>query len=432
MSSEAAVNPIRTFWRKRSNRKLYKDITGSVRHTLIEDDDILTEEQKSRLAEFIKAADEAKSNPDPVQCAVALNDLAREYGAYSGRSSFKAWLGSVLDVLAVAFGVAFGLRALFIQPFQIPTSSMQPTLFGIHYIDREASAPYRSSFVKLCTPLGASDAKIVSPRDYASVESDPVPVNRPLLSLLPSLLHPGDLYLSGSLLKVGGTDFLVPGTEPRDNIFRYLPEDPRSRTYRQDETLFDGWLSSGDHLFVDRVSIHFKPLKRGEVFVFNTEGLSMSEEDGYGHVLNMPLSGYYYIKRLVGLPGDTLRIQDGHLYIRPKNENTFRPAEWFNPAFTKVYSELGGYQGHQAMGCLKEGEDYTVPEGFCFALGDNTANSLDSRYWGALPVKNIIGRACFVFWPVSRRLGPVDRQYPIPVPTEYPPSSTQPTAMRLQ
>ena len=417
------MNFIQTFLLKRSNRKLHREIVSSVSHTLAEDDDILSDEEKARLAEFSAAADAAKANPDPAASAEALKAVSQEFADYSGRSSFRAWMCSVLDVLAVAFGVAFGLRALFVQPFQIPTSSMQPTLFGIHYIDREASAPYRSPLVKFFTPLGASDAKIVSPRDFAMVESDPVPVVRPWGSLIRSLLHPGDFYRTGSVLRFGGEDFLLPGEDPRDNIFRYLPEDPRTRMYREGETVFDGWVSSGDHLFVDRVSIHFKPLRRGEVFVFNTEGL-----ESHG----MPLTGYYYIKRLAGLPGDTLRIQDGHLYIRPKNENTFRPAEWFNPAFAKVYSEMGGYQGHRGMGRLEENVELTVPDNCCFALGDNTANSLDSRDWGPLPVKNIIGRALFVFWPISRRIGAVDRQYPIPVPTVYPPNSTQPTAMNLQ
>ena len=231
---------LRSFWKKRTNRKLYKDITSSVRHTLAEDDDILTDEEKADLAKFIRAADEAKANPDPDLCAEALNAVSQGYAEYSGRSSFRAWMASVLDVLAVAFGVAFGLRALFVQPFQIPTSSMQPTLFGIHYIDREASDPHRGKLVKFFTPLGASDAKIVAPRDYSTVESDPIPVVRPWLSLIPSLLHPGDFYHTGSILRFGGQDFLVPGDEPRDNIFRYLPEDPRSRMYRQGETVFDG------------------------------------------------------------------------------------------------------------------------------------------------------------------------------------------------
>lgn len=441
------MNFFRTFWRKRANRKLYRDVVASVRHTLIEDDDILTDEQKTRLDGFIRAADEAKSNPDLEQSAEALNAVSRDYASFSGRSTFRAWMASVLDVLAVAFGVAFGVRALFLQPFQIPTSSMQPTLFGIHYIDREASAPYRSPVVKFFTPLGASEAKLVSPRDNAFIESKPVPFSRSLISQIPSLLHPGRFYLTASNIRFGGRDFTVPGSDPSENIFRYLPEDPTvtpeslaesrptPRLYAEGETVFDGWVSSGDHLFVDRVSIHFKPLKRGEVFVFNTEGLYMQESDGRGGVCNVPLPGYYYIKRLAGLPGDTLRIRNDHLYIRPKGETEFRPAEDFNPAFAKLYSSQGGYQGHQAMGFLKDGE-FTLPDGFCFALGDNTANSLDSRYWGPLPVKNIIGRALFVFWPISRRLGPVDRRDPLPVPTELPDErksrSTQPTAMRLQ
>ena len=418
------MDDFRTFRLKRANRKAYKDIVSSVRHTLIEDDDILSDERKARLAEFVKAADEAKANPDPRQCAEALDAVAQDYAAFSGRSSFKAWMISVLDVLAVAFGVAFGVRALFIQPFQIPTSSMQPTLFGIHYIDREASDPYRNSAVKFFTPLGASDAKVISPKDDAFMESESVPFSRPLLSLIPSLLHPGDFYSTASVFRFGGQDFTVPGSDPSENIFRYLPEDPRSRVYAEGETVFDGWVSSGDHLFVDRISIHFKPLKRGEVFVFNTEGLYSSH--------GVPLTGYYYIKRLAGLPGDTLKIENRHLYIRPKGEKEFRPAEDFNPAFAKVYSGQGGYQGHHPMGRLEDGVELTLPDDCCFALGDNTANSLDSRDWGPLPVKNIIGRALFVFWPISRRLGTVDRCDPLPVPTVSPQTSTQPTAMRLQ
>ena len=426
------MDNFRTFRLKRANRKAYKDLVSSVRHTLIEDDDILSDERKARLAEFIRAADEAKANPDPQQCAEALDAVAQDYAEFSGRSTFRTWLISVLDVLAVAFGVAFGVRALFIQPFQIPTSSMQPTLFGIHYIDREASDPHRSSAVKFFTPLGASDAKLVSPKDGSFLESGSVPFNRSLFSLIPSILHPGDFYSTASLFRFGGQDVMVPGSNPSENIFRYLPEDPswpedyapgRPR-YAEGETVFDGWVSSGDHLFVDRVSIHFKPLKRGEVFVFNTEGLYSSQ--------GLPLSGYYYIKRLAGLPGDTLKIETDHLYIRPKGETEFRPAEDFNPAFAKVYSGQGGYQGHRPMGRLEKGVELTLPDDCCFALGDNTANSLDSRDWGPLPVKNIIGRALFVFWPISRRLGTVDRQDPLPVPTIYPQTSTQPTAMRLQ
>ena len=63
------MNFLQTLWLKRSNRKLHRDIVSSVRHTLAEDDDILSDEEKAQLGEFVKAADEAKANPDPAACA---------------------------------------------------------------------------------------------------------------------------------------------------------------------------------------------------------------------------------------------------------------------------------------------------------------------------------------------------------------------------
>ena len=70
------MNPLQAIWKKRSNRKLYKDIVSSVRHTLAEDDDILSEEEKEQLRGFEKAADEAKANPDPAACAEALKTVS--------------------------------------------------------------------------------------------------------------------------------------------------------------------------------------------------------------------------------------------------------------------------------------------------------------------------------------------------------------------
>ena len=98
------MNPLQAIWKKRSNRKLYKDIVSSVRHTLAEDDDILSDEEKTELAGFVRAADEAKAVEDPAQCAEALNAVAQDYAAYSGRASFRTWMASVLDVLAKCYG----------------------------------------------------------------------------------------------------------------------------------------------------------------------------------------------------------------------------------------------------------------------------------------------------------------------------------------
>ena len=169
--------------------------------------------------------------------------------------------------------------------------------------------------------------------------------------------------------------------------------------YRKGELLCDGWLSTGDHLFVDRLSIHFLPLKRGDVIVFTTENIKSPTQ---------PLGGYYYIKRLVGLPGDTLKIADNILYIRPEGETEFKPATAFSDKFQRLYSFEGGYQGHIASELLAPGLELKVPKDMFFALGDNTSNSLDGRNWGFIPRKNMIGRGLNVFWPLSRRWGFVD------------------------
>ena len=154
--------------------------------------------------------------------------------------------------------------------------------------------------------------------------------------------------------------------------------------------------------------------------MFNTEGIYSPD----GRSLTS-VSGYYYIKRLVGLPGDTLKIVDNQLLIRPAGATEFKPIQEIAPVFKKLYSGQGGYQGHtnspgEGGGgyLLRRAEDeFTVPADSYFMLGDNTRFSADSRLWGVVPRRNIVGRALVVFWPFSRRWGVVDRAEPLPVPT---------------
>ena len=328
-----------------------------------------------------------------------------------------------LDVIVVALSVAFGIRALFVQPFKIPTSSMQPTLFGIHYVDEAESQPYRNGVINFFLPLGMSKAEL-TPGKAGFLREGASPFRRSVADMLSCVLDPLNCYWDASRVAVGDILYTLPGSDVRANIYRYLDFNPEKKFFQEDETVFKGYLSAGDHLFVDRMSIHFLPLERGDVFVFNTENLRGSN--------GLPLSGYYYIKRLVGLPGDTLKIQNHVLYIRPRGETEFKRSDEFSPKFSKIYSGQGGYQGYNPAGLLAEGREYTVPEDHFFALGDNTANSYDSRYWGPVPRENIVGRALNIFWPVSRRWGWVDRLPPLNVPTVTPESTTQPSAMRLQ
>ena len=411
------MNPVSRFFVNRKLKKRHKELRTFVRGVLASDDDILTPEKKEAYRALLAQIEAAGKTDEK-----AIAELEQKTNRIADRSSFFFVMRGWLDVLAVALTVAFGIRGLFLQPFKIPTSSMQPTLFGIHYMDSEESRENTGFFTRLFLPFGASRARLQAPESGPLLEGS-VPVTRSIPSLVLSLPDPAEFYLTGSLVSIGGETQLLPGDNVQDNIYRYLDNPPAGRSYEKGEVVFDGWLSSGDHLFVDRLSIHLLPLKRGEIFIFNTETLLFRGKE---------LPGYYYIKRVAGVGGDTLKIENNTLLIRPKGETEFRRSDEFGEAFRKINSMKGGYQGHAPLGLLADGREFTVPEGSYFALGDNTNNSLDSRFWGAVPHRNVIGRPLNVFWPVSRRWGFTDRLPPLDCDTVFPEKSTQPTAMHRQ
>lgn len=94
-----------------------------------------------------------------------------------------------------------------------------------------------------------------------------------------------------------------------------------------------------------------------------------------------------FIKRLIALPGETVEIKNGTIYINDK------------PLLGRVFNQIY-YYNRGELG--REGEKTTVPEDNFFVLGDNSASSQDSRYWGFVPRKNILGKAMLIYWPPQR------------------------------
>ena len=392
--------------RKRKLRKQLKNLLNSTIYRLDCDDDILDSKTKQELQTVRTELKDLMSRCDPAE-SKAVSACEARLERLMPKNDLPRKIRNFLDVLVVACTVAGGIRALYIQPFRIPTSSMQPTLFGIHYVDREASKPFLGPLTRMMMPIQASAAKV-------QVKSDG-------LVSAEYRMRSKNLISTVSDFHIGQEVYTVPG-DYLAQVLRYLPK-PKP-FYREGDIFCDGWLSTGDHVFVERFSLFFRLFKRGDVIVFNTENISSPTQ---------PLGGYYYIKRLVGLPGDTLQISDNILMIRPKGEKEFRPAWEFSDAFRKVYSLKGGYQGHKADGLLSLGGELTVPDGHYFALGDNTNFSLDGRNWGFIPRRNMVGLAVMIFWPVSRRWGIVDTKGPLDTPTVMPAEPFfQPAAMSMQ
>ncbi|OHB82174.1 MAG: signal peptidase I [Planctomycetes bacterium RBG_19FT_COMBO_48_8] len=132
-------------------------------------------------------------------------------------------------------------------------------------------------------------------------------------------------------------------------------------------------LVPGDRIFV-RKSKKYIP-KRGDVIVFK------SPDDP-----DTP-----WIKRVAALPGETLEIKNEILYI---DEQKIK-----HPALKNIEYPPMDYVG-------MEGEPYVVPENHIFVIGDNTANSEDSRAFGAIPLSDVVGKAYKIYWPLGRR-GPI-------------------------
>ena len=140
--------------------------------------------------------------------------------------------------------------------------------------------------------------------------------------------------------------------------------------------------SSSDRVLACRVCLHLGAPSRGDIVVFNTprEAALKCGEGGT------------FVKRVVGLPGDTVREDDhGFIWIKsPGAESFVKLNEPYVPASSR------------AADSSHFGQTWHVPNGDYFTIGDNRAESCDSRTWGSVPRHNLIGTVFFTYWPLSR------------------------------
>lgn len=126
------------------------------------------------------------------------------------------------------------------------------------------------------------------------------------------------------------------------------------------------------YILTNIIALKFNKPKLGDVIVFKAP--PDPEKD--------------YIKRVIGIPGDTVSIKNGDVYVNGKllNQSVF------------LKSSVKTYGGS----FLAEDEVKTVPPESYFVIGDNRAGSSDSREWGFISVKSIIGQSFFVYWPLDK------------------------------
>jgi signal peptidase I len=140
-------------------------------------------------------------------------------------------------------------------------------------------------------------------------------------------------------------------------------------------------LAVNDRLVIEKLSAHVRGIHRGDILVFHSVNEPWSQ-DLWSQALRFlsvdqqtPL-----IKRVVGLPGETISVDNGQVFIDGM------------PLLEAYIKEAPAYQ----MAPLK------IPSGYLFMMGDNRNNSADSHVWGPLPLDHVKGRAFFRYWPAQR------------------------------
>ncbi len=350
----------------------------------------------------------------------------------------KTALVENVEFFLVAAIVILGIRTYFVQPFKIPTNSMWPTYNGMtaQVYKAPADEPGAAGVAMRAVAFGAWPHRLNAPVEGEVL----VPVGGEARSVVSCRTVPGRSWLviptdvREYTLFVGEQPVKV--TLPYDFDFDWavyeaffnqgVPFSPaamnaevgRRIQNREFEKRYVGGRElncvrtgkrvkagervisfdelSGDNLLVDRVSYHFLRPSVGSGFVFRTGNIPGIVRD-YGD--------QYYIKRLVGTPGDQLEVRAPMLLRNGK------PIEG-SVAFDANAKREGGYGGYlnPPLGIgesyLKSGEMLTVPAQKYFAMGDNSANSADSRYWGFVPSRDVVGRPIFVYYPFTRHWGP--------------------------
>ena len=131
---------------------------------------------------------------------------------------------------------------------------------------------------------------------------------------------------------------------------------------------------TGERILVDKVTKYYQTFGRGEIVVLSPPGEN----------------GKHFIKRIIGVPGDIIKIYDCKVYIS-NGVDRFILVEPYLAANTCTN---GGVQ-------IKNGRSLKIKEGEYMVLGDNRMSSVDSRFFGFIAKEDIIGRVIFRFWPVS-------------------------------
>jgi signal peptidase I len=374
---------IRHLVRQRRLRRHAKDALRAAKHVLNMREDVMSSEDVRDVRAAVDCLRNAMKSKDFVRQAPPAIQAIGEILTRVVPTRSSATAREYVEVLVVAVSVAIGFKTYFFQPFKIPTGSMQPTLYGVH-IEEGGQAPWlvlNAGRPVRIGPLdlnGFNERTAIAGSRYVEVRAAcagtvgrPIPDSDPTVTLLPvgNMLH---------RLPVGMSEAY------RGDILLV----PIGSVVEKGTVLCRVTAVAGDHVLVNRMALNFRRPRRDDVIVFSTDGI-----EGL-------MQGTHYIKRLIGLPEDRIGIRPPNLVVNERFVNGLYGID-----------KVTANQGYQLPMWNDSGKLTTTNSVLALGpreyagFGDNTSNSKDSRYWGAIPERNLVGPAVYVYWPLSSRWG---------------------------
>lgn len=423
--------------RKQANHLLeMSSKVDSLRQDILPADD-LAEQRKHHAT--LKALLKAKPfNEDAVTAAAqSLHETMLRTGGKVYPVSFGTdWT----EMFILAAIVAGGIRAFFITPMKIPTNSMWPTYHGMTAEVRSPNDPTPSITERVwgkltqwsttIAPITDASGEVCIPiqrtlTGYEPTAGNAVPDNGILgTRILRGIDRVYTLYVANSQQYVQVPDEFAIRSVYLKTFFKEEAKLPLSEAARWERAMqnaevrgkivtvqgqtcvrtettvkagghllnFD--ILTGDMLFVDKVRYNFVKPSGGQTFVFSTRNIPELNRNGE----------QYFIKRLVGEPGDTLQVLGGKLLRKGSPTPVGSPIELNNQPATDL-NYFGYLPRITPSDAMPLDRPHTVSERAYFSMGDNSSNSYDSRGWGEVPEKDVVGPPLFILYPFTARWG---------------------------